>query len=325
MSVNQCDVVIATKNRPEVLANCLRGLAQQSVKQFKVIVVDDFSDVPIAVNGADYPGLVVEVVRQPKPSGPAAARNAGAAKVTADFIVFIDDDVVADREFIATHLASARAGDASSPPVVTCGPFVQPGDWGEPTAWNLWEAKQAKKEADAMLRGDYAPTWRQFHTGNNCVPTAVFRRLNGFDERFKRAEDDEFGIRLAELGCQFVFVPSAIAWHYSYRSLAAWLSIPRAYAFYDVLIDKEHPEAGYLKQKKSELTRRKWPLRVARMLCQGSQPTAVGVQFSVAVAKVAYRLKATDLSMAALSVAYDLSYVQSLRETEANESTVGGA
>ena len=35
--------------------------------------------------------------------------------------------------------------------MVTCGPFVQPGDWGEPTAWNLWEAKQAKKEADLVI------------------------------------------------------------------------------------------------------------------------------------------------------------------------------
>ena len=45
----------------------------------------------------------------------------------------------------------------------------------------------------------------------------------------------------------------------------------------------------------------------------------------VNLAKVAYAKGRTNLAMAALSIAYDLSYVQSLRETEAGVSEFGTA
>ena len=170
-----------------------------------------------------------------------------------------------------------------------------------------------------MLRGDYAPTWRQFHTGNNCLPTAAFRAIGGFDETFKRSEDDEFALRLDDYGCEFRFVPTAIAWHYSHRTLDAWLSIPRSYAYFDVQIDRLHPHAGYLDQKKRELRRRRIPLRIVRAVFGGKQRSAVGVSAAVGLAKVLYRVGLIDASMGALSVAYDLSYVQSLRDAEAAE------
>ena len=66
--------------------------------------------------------------------------------------------------------------------------------------------------------------------------------MGGFDESFKRAEDDELGLRLHRYGCRFHFEPEAIAWHYSNRSLEAWLAIPRAYAHYDIVMDRQYPD-----------------------------------------------------------------------------------
>jgi GT2 family glycosyltransferase len=200
-------------------------------------------------------------------------------------------------------------------PIVSFGPFVQPADW-EPTPWNLWEAKQAKKEADAMLRGDYEPTWRQFHTGNNCLPTAAFRAVGGFDGTFKRAEDDEFAIRLRDHGCEFRFEPAAIAWHYSNRSRDAWLAIPVAYAHFDVMIDRLHPHAGFVQLKKWGLSDRRRPLRAVRRVFSGRR-TGLGVALSVRTGELLYKAGLEDAAMGALSVAYDLSYVESLRQSEA--------
>jgi hypothetical protein len=51
----------------------------------------------------------------------------------------------------------------------------------------------------------------------------------------------------------------------------------------------------------------------------GPRRTKVGVDAAVTAARLLYRVGAIDLSMAALSVAYDLSYVDSLRESERAE------
>lgn len=321
MNRRLCDVIIATKDRHAQLRRALAGLLGQTHTDFGVIVVDDGSEAPIRpiVEAPEFAALDVEVVRLPSSRGPAAARNAGVARSSAEFILFLDDDVVADRRLVELHLAAVRSGDGSAP-IVSCGPFVQPADWENPTPWNLWEARQAKKEADALSRGDYAPTWRQFHTGNNCLPLDAFHAVGGFDERFKRAEDDEFALRLDRLGCKFVFEPSAIGWHYSHRSLEAWLLTPRSYAYFDYLMDQLHPEAGYLAQIKSELKRRRLPLRLARVLVHHPKTASWGIDAFVRLAQIAHERKVEPVMMAALSIAYDLSYCKTLREAEQGRS-----
>lgn len=317
MNRRLCDVVVATKDRPTRLRRALDGLVDQTQREFGVIVVDDGSEAPIRgiVEGDEYAALDCEVLRLPSSRGPAAARNAGVERSNARFVVFLDDDVVPDRRLVEVHLDAVQRTEGGVP-IVSCGPFVQPADWENPTPWNLWEARQAKKEADALARGDYVPTWRQFHTGNNCLPVDAFRAVGGFDERFLRAEDDEFALRLDRYGCRFVFEPSAIGWHYSHRSLEAWLRTPRAYAYFDYLLDQLHPDAGFLDQVKSELGRRRWPLRMARVLLQHEATARWGVEACVGLAKVAQARRVPSVMMAALSIAYDLSYCGALRDAE---------
>jgi GT2 family glycosyltransferase len=323
-SVNRtlCDVIIPTKDRPERLLRTLEGLLGQTHKDFGVIVVDDASTRPIhAIVGDDrVRSLGCNVVTLPAPSGPAAARNAGVAASQAKFVLFIDDDVVPDRRLVELHLGVVLRANTTTGPIVSCGPFVQPADWENPTPWNLWEAHQARKEADALVRGDYAPTWRQFHTGNNCLPVDAFRAVGGFDQRFLRAEDDEFALRLERHGCSFVFEPAAIAWHYSHRTLEAWLKTPRAYAYFDYLIDRLHPETRYLAQVKTELRGRRLPLRLARVLAKHRATTRLGVDSFVTLSRMAHALGYTWLMMGSLSVAYDLSYCRSLSEAERGRS-----
>lgn len=320
MECRRCTVVIATKDRREALERALRGLADQTVDDFAVVIVDDGSSEPIAewLRPEDFL-FEIELVRHDVSRGPAAARNAGVAAADAELIVFVDDDVAPSPQFLAAHLDLVGSVAPGAPPIVTCGPFVQPADW-DPTPWNLWEARQARKEADLLSSGELPVSWRNFHTGNNCVPRAVFQAVGGFDETFTRAEDDEFGARLARAGCEFRYVPDALGWHYAHRSLESWRAIPKAYARYDVEIDRTYPEAGYLAAKKAELDQRKWPLRIARMTFAGRR-RRLGIEGAIWFGRQLYRFGRVDWSVAAFSVAYDLSYVQSLLETEAEAAT----
>lgn len=326
MPTSRCAIVITTRDRPAVLRRVLDALLTQTEPDFCVVVVDDASATPIepVVQDERYARLDRRVLRLPQNLGPAAGRNAGAAATDAEHLIFLDDDVVPVRRFVELHLAAVRSAH-EGPPIVTFGPFVEPGDWASPAPWNRWEAHQARKETAALLEGRYPPTWRQFHTGNNCMSHALFDSVGGFDERFRRAEDDELALRLHLHGCRFVHVPEAVGLHYSARSKAAWLLTPRAYAYYDMLVDSLHPEAGYLAAKCDELQQRNKAMRAVRAVLVGSTAKRVGAQVAVLVAQCAHRLRAHALSNALLSVAYDLTYVSGQREARRGRSPFGPA
>jgi hypothetical protein len=93
------------------------------------------------------------------------------------------------------------------------------------------------------------------------------------------------------------------------------------YAHYDVEIDRQNPEIGYLAAKQRELGTRRLPLRIARALFGGPRRTRFGVAAAVRAALVLYKVGAVTPAMGALSVAYDLSYVDSMKQAERQTSS----
>ncbi len=99
-------VIIPTYNRRQWLDEILASIAIQSLpfEQFEVIVVDDGSKDETS-----------EVAKKPFPfqlryfyqtnQGDAAARNLGAAQSQAEFLVFLDDDIILEKDFLANLLA----------------------------------------------------------------------------------------------------------------------------------------------------------------------------------------------------------------------------
>ena len=316
-----CDIVIPTRNRPSALARCLVGLLAQSETSFRVIVVDDCSDRPLdsVVSAPEFAALDLTLHRLRTPSGPASARNAGAALARAEFLMFLDDDVRPDWHLVRAHLETVRKPDLQGRPVASCGPFLEPTDW-KPTPWNKWEARRAQQEADNVVRGVWPVTWRTFHTGNNCLPTALFREVGGFDEEFKRAEDDELALRLTQRGCVFRFQPAAMVWHYPVRTREAWLRLPRSYAVYYYRLDQLHPDERFMEKHKSQRASQHLAVRALRQVVGRRPLTRPAVQATVRIAQILFRVGLVRLSMTALSAAYDLSYTEALRRIEKHDS-----
>ena len=99
-------VIIPTYQRRDILQDCLNALERQSLDpaQFEVIVVIDGSD-----DGTTE--LLVKFKTRfslshiwQENQGQAAARNHGANKARGDYLVFLDDDVVADPALLEEHL-----------------------------------------------------------------------------------------------------------------------------------------------------------------------------------------------------------------------------
>ncbi|MGI8715030.1 MAG: glycosyltransferase family 2 protein [Solirubrobacteraceae bacterium] len=105
-------IVIPTRRRPDYLEVTLASIAPQAADAgAELIVVNDGGDAATDAVARQHGARVIALGA---PGGLNAGRNAGAANARSDLIVFVDDDVQAPREWLASLLAGvARAPHAS--------------------------------------------------------------------------------------------------------------------------------------------------------------------------------------------------------------------
>jgi GT2 family glycosyltransferase len=191
-------IVIPTCQRTRDLERCLERLMPQTkaFRNCEVIVTDD-GDVErtkIALAGK-FPAVVWT---QGPRLGPAANRNHGANTGRGLWIVFLDDDLQPCSGWLDAYMKATSEVQAN---VVLEGRI----DNDRHDASLLWEAP---------LNTDGEISF--YCSANFAVSRALFKRLDGFDERYLNgvyAEDVEFGARARALGAKFVFLRQAAALH----------------------------------------------------------------------------------------------------------------
>lgn len=103
-------VIIATKNRKQLLLRSIRSLVSGEYKNFEIIVVDDASTdgTREAIANLQSSEPRVKAVCLPKSVGCVAARNHGVGLSSGEFIAFMDDDDVAKSNRITAPLDFLR-------------------------------------------------------------------------------------------------------------------------------------------------------------------------------------------------------------------------
>ncbi|HEX7289602.1 MAG TPA: HAD-IIIA family hydrolase, partial [Conexibacter sp.] len=180
------DVVIPTVGRPS-LARLLDALATQPPPlPGRIWLVDDRPGL-ISDNFCTYRGhkLPVAVLRSGG-RGPAAARNAGWRASSAEWIAFLDDDVVppgAWTRALAADLDAAgpRVGGVQGRIVVPLPADRRPTDW--------------ERNVAGLERARWA-------TADLAYRRVALQQVGGFDERFRRnyREDADLGLRIVAAG-----------------------------------------------------------------------------------------------------------------------------
>jgi glycosyltransferase involved in cell wall biosynthesis len=110
MTTPLASVVIPTRNRPAAVESCLESLAAQTLppRAFEVIVVDDGSEPPLALDPARWATkFELKLVRQQN-TGPAGARNRGATEARGEFLAFTDDDCLPTPHWLEKLIAALR-------------------------------------------------------------------------------------------------------------------------------------------------------------------------------------------------------------------------
>ncbi len=103
-----CSVVICTRDRPDVLKNCVRSVTCQSLRPIELIVVDDGCLTEADrdyLNNLCHSAAIPFVYLRKDPPGLPASRNLAVRHARGAIVQFLDDDVVLDQGFLREILA----------------------------------------------------------------------------------------------------------------------------------------------------------------------------------------------------------------------------
>ena len=200
----KASVIISTYNRAPFLERVLRTLVEQTepMDSFEIIVVDDHSgdDTPQVCKRLQNCFLNFRYIRLTRKSGTASARNAGIDSARAKHILFIDDDCIPERDWIANMrialgkypIVAGAITSASSPYFLLC--------------HNI-------SEFHGVMFGRKT-AFVDFIAGANMgFQHYVLDALNGFWPQSKHAEDMEIILRARSQGYRIFFAPNAKVVH----------------------------------------------------------------------------------------------------------------
>ena len=220
-------VVVPCFEAPNELARTLAALEGQSYpgELFEVIVVDDASDPPLELPSSP---LDVRLVRQEGAGfGLARARNSGARVAAHEILVFLDGDMLAEKELLAAH---ARWHHSLSD-ALTFGMYrrvsvdgvsvsMVRGRTGSISSLLGDRASDPSPLAEYIDKANGLNTkrddiFRAASGGNLALRKRFFDEIGGFDETFTQygGEDTEFAYRAYTLGALLVPASEAMAWH----------------------------------------------------------------------------------------------------------------
>jgi len=217
-------VIVATRERPDSLAACLRSLLRQTYTDFEVVVVDN---APTTTRTADLVRHTwsdnVRHVCEPRP-GLAVAHNLGIAAARGELLAFTDDDVIADPGWLAAIVAGF---DRPERPACVTG-LILPAELRTPAQRLLYRHGGYAKGFRPVVYDRAAPpadplfpfTAGRFGSGANMAFRAdVLRGLGGFDPATgvgtpARGGDDLLAFfRTIVRGHRIAYEPAALVWH----------------------------------------------------------------------------------------------------------------
>ncbi|MDD4940087.1 MAG: glycosyltransferase family A protein [Candidatus Omnitrophica bacterium] len=221
-------VVIPTCKRNNLLKRCLKSVAEQrfSRDEYEVIVADDGANpetrATILYFALAYIFMKFKYVPVEGNHGPAAARNAGWKQAEADIIAFIDDDCVAEPDWLSAGMASF------SPEIAAVSGVVKVPVSQKPRDYELCIARMQEC---------------RFLTANCFYRKSVLKETGGFDENFKTAwrEDSDLYFTVLSRRLPVGLAEDSVVTHHV-RNIPWGMGIKEEKKnLYNALLFKKHP------------------------------------------------------------------------------------
>jgi glycosyltransferase involved in cell wall biosynthesis len=205
--VIELSVLIATYNRAERLLAMLQSLCMQTLAAecFEVIIIVDGStdETCTLLSGLDTPFRMRWHWQEN--AGQPSALNKAIALAEGSCCLLLDDDITADPELLAEHLAAHRR----DPTTIGIGQITL--DVGRPTDWFVREYATSWTAHYAELNGSRrSPDWTDCFGGNLSARRDALRQVGGFATDLQRGLDVELAYRLVAAGLRPEYLQRAV-------------------------------------------------------------------------------------------------------------------
>jgi len=214
-------VIVSTYNREDALDVALRALSRQSDRNFEIVVADDGSGPATARVAREWAAKtalpIKHVWHEDRGFRLSDIRNLGIRASAGAYILFLDGDCIARRNFVAAHRRLAEPGW-----FVTGTRILLSADLTdrilhqglEPELWGLgrWLVPRARRQLNRFapflelrlgaMRKLSARRWRGARGSNMAFWRADLEKVDGFDSSFSGwgREDSDIFIRLIRAG-----------------------------------------------------------------------------------------------------------------------------
>mgnify|MGYP003297849337 CR=1 FL=1 len=216
-------VIIPTFNRAEMVCRCVQSIFDTEYPNLEVIVVDDCSPDNTGERIKEQFSGRVKYIRNEKNSFQAVSRNNGAKIVTGDYLFFLDDDNIVDKN-IFTEIASAFEENPKLGLVAPMAIHMRPGKnnviWSLGSDFNRWTSQPKDNKPNLPIENlpreikSYSTT---YYPNGFVVPRKVFDEVKGFDEAYVQIfEESDFGWKILEAGYDEIVLTSARTEHHGF-------------------------------------------------------------------------------------------------------------
>lgn len=215
-------IVIPTRNRAQDLDNCLKSIKGQTFQNYEVIIVDD--------NSTDNTKEIskkfnTRYIYHKERTGQSIGKNDGAKAAKGEILVFIDDDCVADNNWLENIL---QAFNSSRSIAIVGGKIINLGKHNVINLHSLplWPILFPHRNETGRLLffGIITTNFEKEHTQyvdwvsatNMAIKKDIFQKVKGFDSNFFghcAFEEPDICSRIKNLNFEILFQPSAICIH----------------------------------------------------------------------------------------------------------------
>ena len=223
-------VVVCAHNGADTIDDCVTSLAALTYPAVEVIVVNDGSSDATASIARRHIGVrVIDLLNR----GLSAARNAGLASASGEFVAYTDADCRVDPDWLTYLVQPFLTSDV----VGVGGPNVVPSD-------DPWVAQCVARSPGGPTHVMLDDRVAEHVPGCNMV----FRRdvllsVDGFNPVYVRAGDDvDICWRLQARNFRIGFAPSAVVWHHHRASVNTYWRQQVGYGEAETWLDAHHPE-----------------------------------------------------------------------------------
>jgi GT2 family glycosyltransferase len=229
-------IIIAVYQRRNELIELLQSLANQSDKDFEVVVVDDGSPEKLENLTNSFIAQLDIQYHYKENSGASASRNFGMEKASGNYFIFLDSDTIAPKNYIETVRKELNSNyvDAFGGPDSAKDNFT---DLQKAISFSMTSflttggIRGGKKHV-----GKFQP--RSFNMG---ISKIAFEKTGGFGN-LRIGEDPDLSMTLWENGFETQLIPDAFVYHKRRASLKKFAKQVYNFGIARPILNQRHPK-----------------------------------------------------------------------------------